>query len=132
MDSSETQMCRLARAFAVRMKPNLPFEPAHSQGVPVPLFRWEKRGTKIQYCLCSPFSLKILPLFPFILEINSPIFPCSPKPLGEPQILVPIIRIGTLTIQACMIFFIFDSILVILLSIHFSAEVSSEDIFGVT
>ena len=51
--SSETQMCRLARAFAVRiMKPNLPFEPAYSQGLPVPLFPWGggERGTKRQYC----------------------------------------------------------------------------------
>ena len=39
--SSKTQMCRLARAFNVRiMKPNLPFEPAYSQGLPVPLFPW--------------------------------------------------------------------------------------------
>ena len=101
--SSETQMCRLARTFAVRiMKPNLPFEPAHSQGLPVPLRG--KRGTKRQYCLCSPFSLKIWPLFPCILEMNPP-FPCSPKPqhVGVPQILVPIILIGTVTIQACMV-----------------------------
>ena len=77
--SSETQMCRLARALAVRIiNPNLPFEPAHSQGLPVPVFPWGERGTKRQYCFCSSFSLKIWPLFPCILEINSP-FPLFPK-----------------------------------------------------
>ena len=52
--SSETQMCRLARAFAALiMKPNLPCEPAYSQGLPVPLFPWGgggERGTKRQHC----------------------------------------------------------------------------------
>ena len=79
--SSETQMCRLARAFAVRiMKPNLPFEPAHSQGLPVPLFPWGGRGEQrddivfvppfpLKFGLCSPVSLKWIPF---------PLFPKTP------------------------------------------------------
>ena len=76
--SSETQMCRLARAFAVRiMKQNLPFEPAHSQGLHVSLFPWGGRGEQrddigfvppfpLKFGLCSPVSLKWIPftLFP--------------------------------------------------------------------
>ena len=74
--SSETQMCRLARAFAVRVKRNLPFEPITLPGGTCSLV-----PLGLQYCLCSPFFLKIWPLSPCILEINSlfPLFPKTPR-----------------------------------------------------
>ena len=53
--SSENQMCRLARAFAVRiMKPILPFEPDTPRGYLFPCSPGgggeRERGTKRQYC----------------------------------------------------------------------------------
>ena len=96
--SSETQMCRLARVFAVCiMKPNVPFEPAHSHRLPVPS-PLGGRGEQRDIIVFVPhFPLNIWPWYKF------PFSP-SPKPLGEPQILVPIILTGTMMTQACMIF----------------------------
>ena len=80
-------------------------------------------GTKIQYRLCSPFSLKIWPLFPCILEIKPPL---SPVPQNFWEIFVSIILIGTVTIQACMIHFV-----QIIIDTYISADFSSEHIIGV-
>ena len=66
------------------------------QGVPVPLFPWNKlacspvpQKSKIcfmfpvpEYCLCSPVPLKIWPLFPCFPEINT-LFPLFPKTPGR-------------------------------------------------
>ena len=65
----------------------------------------------------------------------NPPFPCSPKPLhvGVPQILVPIILIGTVTIQACMGFFLrLTPFWSIIIDTYISADFSSGNIIGVT
>ena len=118
--SSETQMCRFARAFAVRIiKPNLPFEPAHSQGLPVPLFPWWGRGEQrdnIVFVPPFPLTLKIWPLFPCILEINSP-FPLFPKTPRRASEFSTYHTYWYCDDTGMYDFFTFDSILVKLLSI---------------
>ena len=52
-----------------------------------------------QYCLFSPFSLKIWPLFPCTAEIKNALFHWYPNPLGWPHITVSIILFGTVTIK---------------------------------
>ena len=74
----------------------------------------------MQYRLCSPFSLKIWPLLPCILEINPPF------PQNFWEILVSIILIGTVTILACMIHFG-----QIIIDTYISADFSSEHIIRV-
>ena len=72
--SSETQMCRLAIAFAVRIiKPNFPFEPAHSQGLPVPLFPRGGGGGGEEGNKETILSLFFVPPFPLKFGLCSPV-----------------------------------------------------------